>query len=73
MTNEEEKEVKLRKDLLSAVLNLVVKIVGETVKDKMARAIVVSLVAGAGYYFELPPVAVDVKPVVPTPAVTVVK
>lgn len=73
MVNEEEKEAKLRKDLLSAVLNLIVKIVGETVKDKLARAIVISLVAGAGYYFELPAVAVDVKPVAPTPAVTVTK
>lgn len=73
MTSDEEKEVKLRKDLLSAVLNLIVKIAGETLKDKLARAVVISLVAGAGYYFELPPVAVDVKPAVPTPAVTVTK
>lgn len=63
---EEDQEKKLKKDLISAILVLFVKLAGETLKDKMARAVVIGAVAAAGYYFDLNPVTVDIQPSAPS-------
>lgn len=61
-----EKEKKMRKELLSAISVLFLKLLGETVKDKLARSLIVGALAAFGYYYELPPTTVDVQPGSPT-------
>lgn len=40
----------LKPKLVEAVLELLVKIVGETLKDKVARAVLVGLLSSVGHY-----------------------
>lgn len=45
---------KLKVELYSNILTLVVRLAGESVKDKFARAVIIGVVAMVGYYFEVP-------------------
>lgn len=60
---------KLKTELMSNILTLIVRIVGESVKDKLARALIIGAVGVFGYYYDVP---VDTSKVDPTPPAVVV-
>lgn len=58
-------ETRLRKELYGAILSLLVRLIGETVKDRMFRTLLVSMVGAFGYYYDIGTVEVDLN--APTP------
>lgn len=52
-------ETRLRKELLSSILSLLVRLIGETVKDRLARTILISCIGAFGYYYDLAPAELE--------------
>ena len=54
MQKDLEENKRLKKALTSQILSLLVKLIGESISNKVARAAIVGMIGMAGYYFDLP-------------------
>lgn len=62
-------EARLKKELLIAVFGFIVRFVGEAVKDKFARAVLLGIIGVAGIYYDATPPELEQTPIVsPAPA-----
>ncbi|QDH49678.1 hypothetical protein KYLE_58 [Pantoea phage Kyle] len=56
---EHPEDARLKKELYGAILALLVRLLGETIKDRLLRTLLIGAVGAFGYYFDVAPVDTD--------------